>query len=167
MTPHYKNLLLNTFLAGTRDEDYLIRASSLSNLAEVCEVLAYKLGSISTEVLTPWKNAFRFLNPFQFQILTCVHAIIATDKCVEPRRAAVTVIRQLLRGLGEEMIFFLKDAILPIYQELRLVYRTDKDDVVKLQAQLALEELNENMKEFVFPTPRLGVDVRPIVMKWK
>lgn len=95
----------------------------------------------------------------------CVHGIVATDKCVEPRRAAVTVIRQLLKGLGDEMVFFLKDAILSIYRELKLIYQTDRDDVMRLQAQLALEELNENMKEFVFPTPKINVDVRPIVMK--
>lgn len=50
MCPFYKDVLLNTFLTGARDEDHLIRASSLSNLAEVCEVLGYKLGSIVTEV---------------------------------------------------------------------------------------------------------------------
>lgn len=95
----------------------------------------------------------------------CVHAVISTDKQIEPRRAAVTVIRHLLKGLGHDMIFFLKEAILPIYQELKVVYNTDKDDVMKLQAQLALEELNENMKEFIFPTQKLNMDVKPIVMK--
>lgn len=94
-----------------------------------------------------------------------MRAIVTTDKCIEPRRAAVTIIRQLLRGLGDEMLFFLKDAILPIYQELKLIYQTDKDDVMRLQAQLALEELNENMKGFVFPAPKLNVNVKPIVMK--
>lgn len=95
----------------------------------------------------------------------CVHAIVTTDKQIEPRRAAVTVIRQLLRGLGHEMICFLKDAILPIYHELKLIYNSDEDDVMKLQAQLALEELNENMKDFIFPTPKLNIDVKPIIMK--
>lgn len=46
----YKALLLNTFLVGSKDDDNLIRASSLSNLGEVCKVLGYKLGSIVTEV---------------------------------------------------------------------------------------------------------------------
>lgn len=99
------------------------------------------------------------------QILICVHLIISTDKAPEPRRAAVTVIRQLLKGLGNEMLFFLRDAILPLYRELKLVYQSDKDDVMRLQAQLALEELNDNMKEFVFPTPRINVEVKPVVMK--
>lgn len=51
MCPKYKDILLNTFLSGAKDEDHLIRASSLSNLAEVCEVLGYKLGTIVTEVI--------------------------------------------------------------------------------------------------------------------
>lgn len=46
----YKTLLLNTFLNGIRDEDHLIRTSSLSNLGEICRVLGYKLGTIVNEV---------------------------------------------------------------------------------------------------------------------
>lgn len=166
MCPFYKDTLLNTFLTGARDEDHLIRASSLSNLAEVCEVLSYKLGSITTEVQTiNYYNQIKMYYSLFFQILICVHAIIRTDKQIEPRRAAVTVIRQLLKGLGNEMLVFLKDAILPIYHQLKLIYNTDKDDVMKLQAQLALEELNENMKDFIFPNLKLNMNVRPIVMK--
>lgn len=50
MTVKYKALLLNTLLSGTKDDDHLIRASSLSSLGEVCRVLNYKLGTIVTEV---------------------------------------------------------------------------------------------------------------------
>lgn len=50
MAPKYKPLLLNTFLNGTKDDDGLIRASSLSNLGEICRILGYKLGTIATEV---------------------------------------------------------------------------------------------------------------------
>lgn len=50
IAPKYKPLLLNTFLNGAKDEDDLIRASSLSNLGEICRVLGYKLGTIITEV---------------------------------------------------------------------------------------------------------------------
>ncbi|EFA04066.1 transport and Golgi organization protein 6 [Tribolium castaneum] len=146
MAPKYKAVLLNTFLSGTKDDDHLIRASSLSNLGEVCRVLNYKLGTIVTEVLV------------------CVHAIVATDKAVEARRAAVTVIRQLFVGLQSEMISFLKEEILPIYRTLKEIYYHDKDDVVRLQAQLALEELNENMKSFVFPNARLNSEKKVIML---
>ena len=100
------------------------------------------------------------INP---QVFVCVHAIITTDKAVEARRAAVTVIRQLFVGLQSEMIAFLKDEILPIYRSLKEVYYHDKDDVMRLQAQLALEELNENKKNIVFPNPQLLL-VKKIIM---
>lgn len=51
MAPKYKALLINTFLAGTKDSDHLMRASALSNLGELCRVLGFKLGSILTEVM--------------------------------------------------------------------------------------------------------------------
>ncbi|XP_018576104.1 transport and Golgi organization protein 6 homolog [Anoplophora glabripennis] len=146
MAPKYKPLLLNTFLMGAKDEDDLIRASSLSNLGEICRVLGYKLGTIVTEVLV------------------CVHAVITTDKSPEARRAAVTVLRQLLAGLESEMIAFLKDDILPIYRTLKEIYDNDKDEVVRLQAQLALEELNENMRNFVFPKPQLNAEKKIIML---
>ncbi|KAI4464180.1 transport and golgi organization protein 6 family member [Holotrichia oblita] len=138
--PKYKSLLLNTFLLGTKDEDHLIRASSLSNLGEVCRVLGYKLGTIIVE------------------ILICVHAIISTDKAIEARRAAVTVIRQLFVGLEAETITFLKDHILEIYRTLKNIYEVDKNEVMRLQAQLALEQLNENVKGFLMTGPRLQAD---------
>lgn len=93
-----------------------------------------------------------------------MHAVIATDKSVEARRAAVTVVRQLFVGLDSEMIAFLKDDILPIYRTLKQIYNYDKDDVMRLQAQLALEELNENMKKFVFPQVQLHANKKFVVL---
>lgn len=49
------------------------------------------------------------------------------------------------------MINYLKDELLEIYRTLKNIYYNDKDDVMRLQAQLALEELNENVKKFMFP----------------
>lgn len=50
--PTYKTELLNVFLAGTRDEDALVRTSSLVNLGDVCSLLGYRIGTISAEVST-------------------------------------------------------------------------------------------------------------------
>ncbi|XP_066149511.1 transport and Golgi organization protein 6 homolog [Euwallacea fornicatus] len=147
IAPKYKALLLNTFLMGTKDDDYLVRASSLSNLGEICRVLGYKLGTMITEVLM------------------CVNAVILTDKAMESRRAAVSVLRQLLAGLEKEMIAFLKEDILPIYRTLKQIYNDDKDDIIRLQAQLALEELNENMNELVFPKLHINSDKKIIILK--
>lgn len=94
----------------------------------------------------------------------CIHGVITTDKAVEARRAAVTVMRQLFVGLESEMISFLKDDILPIYRTLKEIYYNDKDDVMRLQAQLALEELNENMRNFVFPKEKLSFDKKIVML---
>lgn len=69
-----------------------------------------------------------------------------------------------MAGLEGEMIAFLKEDILPIYRTLKEIYYNDKDDVLRLQAQLALEELNENMKNFVLPKPQLNTEKKIIML---
>ena len=49
LTPKYKNLLLNAFFGTASDPEPLVRASSLSNLGEVCRNL---------------RLVFNFLKPF-------------------------------------------------------------------------------------------------------
>lgn len=92
-----------------------------------------------------------------------MHAAIETEKAVEPRRAAVAVIRQILVGLGSEMTRYLTDDMLMIYRTLKVIYNDDADDVMRLQAQLALEVLNENMRDSLFPSSSLyQQDKKPI-----
>jgi hypothetical protein len=45
-------MLLNAFLVGTKDSDHFVRASSLSNLGEVCKALGFRIGPVVTEVST-------------------------------------------------------------------------------------------------------------------
>lgn len=50
LVPVYKAELVNAFLSGTKDDDFLVRASSLSNLGELCRLLGFRVGPIVTEV---------------------------------------------------------------------------------------------------------------------
>lgn len=50
MVSPYKNILINGFLCAIRDADSLMRASSLSCLAELCKVLGFRLGDDVIEV---------------------------------------------------------------------------------------------------------------------
>ncbi|CAH2067077.1 unnamed protein product, partial [Iphiclides podalirius] len=130
----YKTLLLNTMLSACRDGDPFIRASALSNLAEIALVLHYRIGSII------------------FEVLVCVGSIIEADKAVECRRAAVMVISNLLKGLGKETLVQLKENLLPLYKTLNKLYKDENEDhVVRLHAQIALEELNDVVRQFLFP----------------
>ncbi|KAL0849369.1 hypothetical protein ABMA28_013675 [Loxostege sticticalis] len=138
----HKTILLNTVLCGCRDDDPLIRTSALSNLAEICLVLHYKMGSII------------------YEVLLCIWSILETDKAIECRRAAVMVISSLIKGLGKEVLVQLKDNLLPIYRTLKDVYNNnDEDSVLRLHAQIALEELNDIVKQFIFPELKMEREI--------
>ena len=46
----HREPLIQAFLQGTRDADSTLRASSLSNLGELCQRLGFQLGSVLQEV---------------------------------------------------------------------------------------------------------------------
>ncbi|NXT08913.1 TNG6 protein, partial [Prunella fulvescens] len=85
MVFQHREPLIRAFLRGARDPDGALRASSLSNLGELCQHLGFQLGSIIQEVTC------------------CVTAIARTDPEAEVRRAAVHVVVLLLRGLSEKV----------------------------------------------------------------
>ncbi|XP_047545076.1 transport and Golgi organization protein 6 homolog [Vanessa atalanta] len=130
----HKTVLLNTMLCACRDDDPLIRASALSNLAEIALVLNYKIGTII------------------YEVLLCIWSIIETDKAIECRRAGVMVVSSLLKGLGKDTLIELKENLLPIYRTLNKLYKdANEDTVVRLHAQIALEELNDIVTEYLLP----------------
>lgn len=61
------------------------------------------------------------------------------------------VMYQLLKGFGPDTIVCLKEALLPIYRKLKDIYSHEKDDTMRLHAQLALEELNNSTRNFLLP----------------
>lgn len=126
--PLYKNRLLNTFMTGVRDNDHLVRASSLSNLADICRLLRYNLGSIVAE------------------IVNCADYVLRYDPATEPRRAAVLLLQMIIQGGDSELLEILTDSIKDIYHMLKFQYQCDKDETIKLHAQVAIERLNDIMK---------------------
>lgn len=49
----------------------------------------------------------------------------------------------------------LGDVLLELYRALKWVVRSDPDEVAVLHAQLALEELDDVMRRFIFPQQKL------------
>ncbi|XP_070829188.1 transport and Golgi organization protein 6 homolog [Chaetodon trifascialis] len=137
LAPHLGRPLVAVFLQGTRDPDQSVRASSLSNLGELCQRLDYALGPLAQE------------------LSSCLTALIKTEKEAEVRRAAVHVITLLLRGLSDRTTQVLSDVLLDLYRALKWVVRSDPDDVTVLHAQLTLEELDDIMRRFIFPEQKL------------
>ncbi|XP_042636818.1 transport and Golgi organization protein 6 homolog [Orycteropus afer afer] len=137
MVSKYREPLLHTFLRGVRDPDSAHRASSLSNLGELCQRLDFLLG------------------PIVHEVTTCLIAVAKTDHEVQVRRAAIHVIVLLLRGLSQKATEVLRDVLKDLYHLLKHVVRLEPDDVARLHAQLALEELDEIMRNFLFPARKL------------
>ncbi|KAK3570445.1 hypothetical protein QTP86_019311 [Hemibagrus guttatus] len=137
LAPHHGRPLIGAFLRGTRDEDSSVRASCLSNLGELCQRLHFSLGPLAQE------------------LSICLTSMIKTEKEAEVRRAAVHVIVLLLRGLSDKTTQVLGDVLLELYRALKWVVRADSDEVAVLHAQLALEELDDVMRKFIFPQQKL------------
>uniref|UniRef100_A0AAV2KYW9 Transport and golgi organization 6 n=1 Tax=Knipowitschia caucasica TaxID=637954 RepID=A0AAV2KYW9_KNICA len=137
LAPHLGRPLLGVFLQNTKDSDHSIRTSSLSNLGELCQRLDYALGPLAQE------------------LSTCLTALIKTEKEAEVRRAAVHVITQLLKGLSDKTTQVLANVLLELYRALKWVVRSDPDSVAVLHAQIALEELDDVMRKFLFPEQKL------------
>ncbi|KAM7101146.1 transport and Golgi organization protein 6 homolog isoform 1-T1 [Ciconia maguari] len=129
----HREPLVQAFLRGARDPDGTLRASSLSNLGELCQRLGFQLGSIVQEVTS------------------CLTAIAKTDPEAEVRRAAVHVVVLLLRGLSEKATEVLQDVLRDLYRLLKHVVAAEPDGATVLHAQLALEELDAMMRRVLFP----------------
>ncbi|NXB90515.1 TNG6 protein, partial [Vidua chalybeata] len=137
MVFQHREPLIRAFLRGARDPDSALRASSLSNLGELCQHLGFQLGSIIQEVTC------------------CVTAIARTDPEAEVRRAAVHVVVLLLRGLSEKVTEVLRDVLRDLYRLLKHVAAAERDAATVLHAQLALEELDTAMRRVLFPPQTL------------
>nr|XP_056718461.1 transport and Golgi organization protein 6 homolog [Euleptes europaea] len=133
----YRDRLIHVFLQGAKDPDAALRASSLSNLGELCQVLRFQLGSVVHEVTL------------------CLATIVKSDGEAGVRRAAVHVVVLLLRGLGESATEVLRDSLLDLYRLLKFVAQHERDEVAVLHAQLALEELDAIMMRLLFPPQSL------------
>ncbi|XP_072136162.1 transport and Golgi organization protein 6 homolog isoform X2 [Mobula birostris] len=141
MASHYRDQLIHVFLMGSRDPDSSLRASSLSNLGELCACLDFSLGSVIHEVST------------------CLSAVVKTEREAEVRRAAIHVITLLLRGLCDKALQVLGDVLRDLYRLLKFSVQRDVDEVVRLHAQLALEELDLVVRRALFPEEKLEKEI--------
>ncbi|NXH16580.1 TNG6 protein, partial [Bucco capensis] len=137
MVFQHREQLIQAFLHGARDPDSTLRASSLSNLGQLCQQLGFQLGSIIQEVTS------------------CLTAIARTDPEAEVRRAAVHVVVLLLRGLSDKATEVLQDVLRDLYRLLKHVQRAEPDGATVLHAQLALQELDTVMRRSLFPPQTL------------
>jgi HEAT repeat protein len=131
--PKYAATLVPIFLAGCRDPDPLVRASALSNLAELCELLHYAL------------------LPFLEEIVSCVQSLLQSDTTVEVRRGVINLYAQLLTGLEDEVFEVMPHHLHAIYSTLKHVQANDEDEVCRVHAEYAVNSLKHAVGQFVTP----------------
>merc|ERR1719361_702387 len=141
ITVKHKNRLINPFLYVLRGDsqetiDPMVLASCLSNLAEICKNLRFSISSIIHE------------------IFGCVE-IHLSSKCAEVQRAALYLIRELLRCFKEDALKIMGNngVILNVYRMLTAMRRgTIQDEVARHHLDCAIEEIDSIMKALFVPS---------------
>ncbi|KAL8570495.1 hypothetical protein ACOMHN_034530 [Nucella lapillus] len=136
MIPKYRDLLLGAILTGAHDKDVTVRASSVSNLAEVCSLLRFSIGPVLHEIVS-----------------CCTNSVQADEPVV--RQAAAMTLCKLIDGLGKDIFTVLEFVCTELYRLLKKVCALDPDDTVRLHANLALDRLDGIMREYLFPKQTL------------
>ena len=131
--PHHLGLFLPRLLAAVRDPEAGIRASALSSLATMVELLRYSVHSFIEE------------------LLSCVATVLASDPATEPQRGAIHILNLLLRGLGSDAWDVLETSLTPIYRLLKDTEANNPDEIVRYHARAALAELNKIVSRFMQP----------------
>uniref|UniRef100_H0W321 Transport and golgi organization 6 homolog n=1 Tax=Cavia porcellus TaxID=10141 RepID=H0W321_CAVPO len=171
--------LLKVFLENLEHEDTFVYLSAIQGVALLSDVYPEK---ILVDLLAQYDSSkgkhtpetrmkvgevlmriVRALGEFSYSIwnrvaisvTACLIAVAKTDSEVQVRRAAIHVIVLLLRGLSQKATEVLRDVLKDLYHLLKHVVQLEPDDVARLHAQLALEELDEIMRNFLFPQQKL------------
>lgn len=142
MAACYAKPIMNMLLRASRDECDLIRVSTLSNLAEFCSVLGFKLNVYITE------------------IMVCLEYTLKSDPSIEVKRACIMFFHLLLNNLDAHSLAAIESELRNMYSLLKNVYNTTLDDLIQLHAQLALEQLNRIAKEILQSMRSVPTEVR-------
>ncbi|GLD98464.1 hypothetical protein PINS_up007161 [Pythium insidiosum] len=116
-----------------------LRASCLSNLAEVSAMLGWGLAPYATDVMT---CAFGVLQ---------LELDMADEGVVAVRRGAVFLLKYMVQLMGYKLLDVVPDQLRPMYQTLKHVERVDKDAVVQFHARTALMVLDDVMRNELMP----------------
>lgn len=124
----HKGALLNVFFRGIHCHDVLLRASGLSNLAEMCLLLNINLINLIPEI---FNTAVR---------------LAEWDPAPEVRRAGTLVLTSIIKGFSAHIEEVPKAITNHLYHVLQKLYTDDGDNNVRLHAQLGLEEYTRCVK---------------------
>lgn len=126
----YFDRLATVFMKGINEQDEILRASC-------CGAFGNLIKATKGRGVEKWMD----------RLLRTLRNIIRVDRKPLVRRAAVDLIRYSLKGAGSDMFTILREHLLDLHREVRTLHNTDRDDTVRLHAQLCLDEINAALNE--------------------
>ena len=102
------------------------------------------------------------IHPFVADMLECTEAMLNPDESGEVQRAAVLLCSRLVKTLGKEGIMQNQERMSKIYNRLKIAVRNNVDELTRVHAISALDDLGQIMLKFIFPqqrSPQLNVVV--------
>ncbi|KAL9655140.1 hypothetical protein ABK040_008916 [Willaertia magna] len=136
--PKYAHYFVYCFLncGKENDEDYeLLRASALSNMATLVEILKFGV------------------HPYIQDILDCCSYVLTFDESEHVRRAAILIFDRLVKTFKIEIFDLFNDVTSSKLTELlKRVAFYDNDDLVKINANAIISELDDLLQKRLTPS---------------
>ena len=121
--PRHVQPFMHACMKAVRDSNAQIRASAISLMGTLCELLKYSL------------------KPIVADVLNCVSDVINLERDVEVRRASMLLVNLMLRGLNKSFFEVIENPQQLIHV-VSVVAENDKDDMTRGHALTALEQLD-------------------------
>jgi hypothetical protein len=118
-------------LTVQKDPEALMRASALSNIAELCELLRYGL------------------LPYIEEIMAMVYDILLVEKDDHVRRGCVNLIKQLFKGLQKDSIAIIPGHLKRIIPLLHTIQESDRDMVLREHARIAIQQYETGIEAII------------------
>jgi hypothetical protein len=129
--PKYSDQIYGLLYPVLRDADPTMRASALSNISELGELLRYGI------------------KPYIQEIMDVIYDIILCETEVEVRRAALNAVYQLFHGLEHRIFDVIQGHLTRIYNLLESLAAADQDEISRFLANMAFEEVKEILADRV------------------
>lgn len=128
----YIEQIASIFLKCIREDDEIIKASACGAMASI--VLA---------------SRGRGIEKYLDEMLLAVNQVLFTLESPLVRRAAVNFVRQTIRSCSTDILQILGGRLRDLRRKTMQLWRFDRDEVVRLHAQLCIEELDAAIKEIL------------------
>ncbi|CAB3402357.1 unnamed protein product [Caenorhabditis bovis] len=121
----YLDEIARMFTQTMREDEEIIRASCCCALGDII-------------VACRGRGIEKYLD----EMLYTLETVILADKSCLVRRAAVDLVRQCIRSCSTDVLQIMGGRLRDIRRKVTTLWKYDRDEVVRLHAQLCIEELN-------------------------